>query len=117
MKRVSLIVACSLLALTGCTCSQGASCLRPSNLLNHLHDKIYGTNVGQSCMAGGCGSAPAMPPPMSHDPGCANCEGSVQSGYESYPSVYDAEPTGSYAAPIQGTIVPSGETIAPMRAQ
>lgn len=119
MKRTHFVVACLLLAFTGCTCGQGWSCWRPMSIFNRLHDRIHGTNVGAPCMSGTC-AAPAMAaPPVMADAGCATCGNGVQTmGYESYPSVYDGgEIVGSsYGGVVQGSSMPS-EVISPMPAR
>jgi hypothetical protein len=129
MKRSSALIACLLLASTGCTCGQGWSCGRPG-FFARLHDRIHGTNVGAPCMSGTC-QAPAVAPvaPVMADAGCETCGSGVQSGYESYPSVYDGEvvgsypagsyptssyPQGSYTTPMQSSVGGTMESVAPM---
>ncbi len=117
MKRTYFVVACLLLAFTGCTCGQGWNCWRPMSMFNRLHDRIHGTNVGAPCASGACAGPAMVSAPVMADAGCETCGTGVQHmGYESYPSVYDGGEVigGSYGGSVRGTTVPS-EAISPMQ--
>ncbi len=94
MKRSHFVVACLMLAFTGCTCGQGWNCWRPGALIGRLHDRIHGTNVGAPCMSGAC-AGPAIEAPVMADAGCETCGNSHSMSYGSYPSAYDGEVVGS----------------------